>query len=123
MKRKEGVFFAEGSKTVCTYKFHASQRNELQNHSYITFKTYEHRILQAYSSKCYINILAMFFTNSYSSSFRTFSAASVSNLVTTSSTIASAILIISIAFFVSGSASGLKGSGGGDSSAAVEDIN
>jgi hypothetical protein len=37
--------------------------------------------------------------------------------------IASTILIISIAFFVSGSASGLNGSGGGDSSAAVEDIN
>jgi hypothetical protein len=39
------------------------------------------------------------------------------------STIASAILIISIAFFVSGSASGSNGSRGGDSSAAVEDIN
>jgi hypothetical protein len=63
------------------------------------------------------------FTNSYSSSFRTFSAASVNNLVTTSSIIGSAILIIYIDFFVSGSASGSKGSGGGDSSAAVEDIN
>jgi hypothetical protein len=62
------------------------------------------------------------FYNSCYSSLRTFSAASLSNLVTTSSTIASAILIISISFFVSGSASGSNGSGGGGSSAVIEKI-
>jgi hypothetical protein len=59
----------------------------------------------------------------YQSSFRTFSAISFNNLLTTSSTIDSAILMISIAFFVSGSARGSNGSGGGDNSAAVEKIN
>jgi hypothetical protein len=44
-------------------------------------------------------------------------------LLTTSSTIDLTILMISIAFFVSGSARGSNGSGGGDSSAAVEKIN
>jgi hypothetical protein len=43
-------------------------------------------------------------------------------LLTTSSTIDSAILMISIAFFVSGSARGSNGSGGGDSSATVEKL-
>jgi hypothetical protein len=59
----------------------------------------------------------------YQSSFRTFSAISFNNLLTTSSTIDSAILMISIAFFVSGSARGSNGSGGGDSSAAIGKIN
>ena len=45
------------------------------------------------------------------------------SLATTSSTIASAILMISIAFFVSGSARGSNGSSGGGSSAAIEKIN
>jgi hypothetical protein len=51
------------------------------------------------------------------------SASSVNNFVTTSSTIASTILIISIDFFVSGSANGSKGSRGGGSSATIEDLN
>jgi hypothetical protein len=59
----------------------------------------------------------------YQSSFRTFSAISFNNLLTTSSTIDSAILMISIAFFVSGSTRGLNGSSGGDNSATVEKIN
>jgi hypothetical protein len=59
----------------------------------------------------------------YQSSFRTLSAISFNNLLTTSSTIDSAILIISIAFFVFGSARGSNGSGGGDNSAAVDKIN
>jgi hypothetical protein len=41
----------------------------------------------------------------------------------TSSIIVLAMLIISIDSFASGSASDLKGSGGGDSSAAVENVN
>jgi hypothetical protein len=53
----------------------------------------------------------------------TFSATSFNNLLTTSSTIDSAILMISIAFFVSGSARGSNGSSGGDSSTTVEKIN
>jgi hypothetical protein len=59
----------------------------------------------------------------YQSCFRTFSAILFNNLLTTSSTIDLAILMISIAFFVSGSARGSNGSGGGDNSAAVEKIN
>jgi hypothetical protein len=63
------------------------------------------------------------FTNSYSSSFKTLSAASVSSWVTTSSIIVSAMLIVSADSFASGSANDLKGSGGGDSSAVVENVN
>jgi hypothetical protein len=59
----------------------------------------------------------------HQSSFSTFSAISFNNLLTTSSTIDSAILMISIAFLVSGSARGSNGSGGGDSSATIEKIN
>jgi hypothetical protein len=44
-------------------------------------------------------------------------------MLTTSSTIDSAMLIISIDFFVSGSARGSNGSGGGGNSAAMEKIN
>jgi hypothetical protein len=88
-------------------KFHASQRTELQTihilHS--STKYYKH------SSANVTIIFYKCFYNSYSSSFKTLSAASVNNLVTTSSTIASAILIIYIVFFVSGSASGSNGSG------------
>ena len=63
------------------------------------------------------------FTNSYSSSFKTLSAASVSSWVTTSSIIVSAMLVISVDSFASGSANDSKGSGRGDSSAAVENVN
>jgi hypothetical protein len=51
------------------------------------------------------------------------SAASVSSWVTTSSTIILAMLIISVDSFASGSANDSKGSRGGDSSAAVENVN
>jgi hypothetical protein len=63
------------------------------------------------------------FTNTYSSSFKTLFAASVSSWVTTSSIIVSAMLIISADSFASGSANDSKGSGGGDSSAVVENVN
>jgi hypothetical protein len=59
----------------------------------------------------------------YQSYFRTFSAISFNNLLTASSTIDSAILMISMAFFVSGLARGLNSSGGGDNSTAVEKTN
>jgi hypothetical protein len=61
--------------------------------------------------------------NNYSSSFKTISAASVSSWVTTSSIMVSVMLIISVDSFASGSASDSKGSGGGDSSAAAENVN
>jgi hypothetical protein len=51
-----------------------------------------------------------------------FSATSFNNLLTTSSTIDSAILMISRASFVSRSARGLNGFGGGYNSAGVEKI-
>jgi hypothetical protein len=52
-----------------------------------------------------------------------FSATSFSNLLTTSSTIDSTILMISSASFVSGSARGSNDSGSGDSSTEVGKIN
>jgi hypothetical protein len=63
------------------------------------------------------------FTNSYSSSFKTLSAASVSSWVTTSSIIVLAMLIISVDSFASGSTNDSKGSGRGDSLATVENVN
>jgi hypothetical protein len=63
------------------------------------------------------------FTNSYSSSLKTLSAASVSSWVTTSSIIVSAMVIIYANSFASGSANDSKGSGRGDSSTAVENVN
>jgi hypothetical protein len=63
------------------------------------------------------------FTNIYSSSFKTLSAASVSSWVTTSSIIVSAMLIIFADSFASESANDSKGSRRGDSSAAVENVN
>jgi hypothetical protein len=52
----------------------------------------------------------------------TFSAASFSSLSTASSTASLAILIISNASFMAGSASGLYGSGGGESSATIKNV-
>jgi hypothetical protein len=59
------------------------------------------------------------FYNKIYSSLRIFSATSFSNLLTTSSIIDSAILMISNVSFVSGSARGSNGSGGEDNSAEV----
>jgi hypothetical protein len=56
------------------------------------------------------------------SSLRIFSAASFNNLSTTSSIIEFAMLIASGASFISGSARGLYGSGGGDSSAVIDKL-
>jgi hypothetical protein len=69
-----------------------------------------------------LTISKCFYNKSYSS-LRTFSATSFSNLLTTSSTIDSVILMISNASFVFGSARGSNGSGGGDNSAEVGKIN
>jgi hypothetical protein len=69
-----------------------------------------------------LSISKCFYNKSYSS-LRIFLATSFSNLLTTSSTIDSAILMISNASFVSGSARGSNGSGGGDNTAEVGKIN
>jgi hypothetical protein len=69
-----------------------------------------------------LTISKCFYNKSYSS-LRTFSATSFSNLLTTSSTIDSAILMISSASFVFGSARGSNGSGSGDNSVEVGKIN
>jgi hypothetical protein len=69
-----------------------------------------------------LSISKCFYNKSYSS-LRIFSATSFSNLLTTSSTIDSTILMISNASFVSGSARGSNSSDGGDNSAEVGKIN
>jgi hypothetical protein len=119
MKRREGVFSPK-AKNGMHIKFHASQRTELQVIYTLNSKIYTSNIT-VFIQQNYIDRLKMFLQ--YQSSFRTFSAISFSNLLTTSPTIDSAILMISIAFFVSGSARGSNGSGGGDNSAVVEKIN
>jgi hypothetical protein len=60
MKRRECVFSPKAQKWYVHKSFMHRKRNESQNLSYITFKTYDHRILQACPSKYYINILVMF---------------------------------------------------------------
>jgi hypothetical protein len=47
MKRREGVFSPKAQKRYVHKSFMHRKRNELQSHSYITFKTHEHKILQA----------------------------------------------------------------------------
>jgi hypothetical protein len=101
-------------------KFHASQRTELKIIYILDSKICTSNIT-VLIQRSYIDRLKMFLQ--YQSSFRTFSAISFNNLLTTSSTIDSSILRISIAFFVSGSARGSNGSGGGDNLAAIEKIN
>jgi hypothetical protein len=79
------------------------------------YKNITHFVQQILHSKCFYN-------NSYSS-FKTASAASFNSRETASSKIASAILAISSSLFASGSAVGSKGSGEGDSLAAIENVN
>jgi hypothetical protein len=62
------------------------------------------------------------FYNKHYSSLRSFSATSFSNLLTTSSTIDSAMLIISSASFIFESARGSNGSGDEDNSAEIGKI-
>jgi hypothetical protein len=79
-----------------------------------------------YYKHCLANVTSTFYKccyNSYSSSFKTLSATSVSRWVTTSSIMVLAMLIISVDSFASGSASDSKGSGGEDSSATIENVN
>jgi hypothetical protein len=66
--------------------------------------------------------ISKYFYNGVYSSLRTFSANSFKSLSTTSSIMEFAIFIMSSASFISGSARGLYGSGGGDNSAEVGKI-
>jgi hypothetical protein len=79
------------------------------------YKNITHFVQQILHSK-------YFYNNSYSS-FKTASVSSFNSRETTSSKIASAILAISSSLFASRSAVGSKGSGEGDSSAAIENVN
>jgi hypothetical protein len=118
---KEGkVFFCRRLKNGMYIKFHASQRTELQIIYTLDSKICTSNIT-VLIQRSYIDRLKMFLQ--HQSSFRTFSAISFNNLLTTSSTIDSAILMISIAFFVSGSARGSNGFGGGDNLATIGKIN
>jgi hypothetical protein len=75
-----------------------------------TLVSYTLTISKCFYNKCY-------------SSLRTFSATSCSNLLTTSSTMDSAMFIISSASFISRSARGSNGSGGGDNLVEVGRVN
>jgi hypothetical protein len=66
--------------------------------------------------------ISKYFYDRVYSSLRTFSATSFNSLSTTSSIMEFAMFIMSSASFVSGSARGSYGSGGGDSSAEVGKI-
>jgi hypothetical protein len=66
--------------------------------------------------------ISNYFYNEVYSSLRTFSATSFKSLSITSSIMESTMFIMSIASFISGSARGSYGSGGGDSSAEVGKI-
>jgi hypothetical protein len=67
----------------------------------------------------YTSSISKYYYNKIYSSLRTFSATSFKSLSMTSSIMESAMLIISNASFISGSARGSYGSDGGDSSAEV----
>jgi hypothetical protein len=112
-EKKGRCFFAEGSKMVCiqllciTKKYIALIYTQIFDVQLI----YGYYIFQKITFPKYTRI---------QSSFSIFSAASFRSLLTTSSTASSAILIVSIACFMTGSASGSYGSGGGESSAVVK---
>jgi hypothetical protein len=67
----------------------------------------------------YTSSISKYYYNKTYSSLRTFSAASYSNLLTTSSIMDSAMFMMSNASFIFGSARGSYDSGGGNSSAKV----
>jgi hypothetical protein len=73
-------------------------------------------------AKYFYNKVTKYYYNKVYCSLRIFFAASFNNLSTTSSIIEFARLITSSASFISGSARGLYGSGGGDSSAVIDKL-
>jgi hypothetical protein len=70
----------------------------------------------------YTSTISKCFYNKTYYSLRTFSATSLNNLLTTSSTMDSAMFMMSSAFFISGSAKGSYDSGGGGSLAKVRKL-
>jgi hypothetical protein len=66
--------------------------------------------------------ISKYYYNEVYSSLRTFSATSFKSLSTTSSIMESTMFIMSSASFISGSTRGSYGSGGGDSSAEIGEI-
>jgi hypothetical protein len=111
MKRREGVFFVEGSKTVCMQISRIVKK-------YITVIHMSHQLFHTsnITKYSYNKVIKYYYSKVYSS-LRIFSVDSFNNLSTTSSIIEFAMLITSSASFISGSARGLYGSGSGDSSA------
>jgi hypothetical protein len=112
MKRSEGVFFANSSKTLRTKVSCITKK-------YITLMYIQRPnvwFLQKTKAKYILKYTKI------QSSFNTFSAVSCNNLSMTSSTTSLAIFIISKASFMVGSASGLYGSGSGERSAAINNM-
>jgi hypothetical protein len=113
VKRREDVFFASGSKTVCTKVSHVTKK-------YITL------IYMQIVDNCFFTKTKATYKDTtlkyaqLQSSFRTLSATSFSGLSIASSMASLAILIISSAPFTDGSVSGSYDSRGGESSAALK---
>jgi uncharacterized protein YpuA (DUF1002 family) len=113
MKRREGVFFAEGSKTVFVQISRVIKK-------YITVINMSHQLFHTSNITNYsYNKVTKYYYSKVYSSLRIFSAASFNNLSTTSSIIVFAMLITSSASFISRLARGSYGSSSGDSSAVV----
>jgi hypothetical protein len=102
-EKKGRCFFTEGSKMVCTQ---------------ISYIIYINIHIKHLMFDSYTNITFPSKTRIYSS-FRILSATSCKSLSTTSSTTSFAICITSRAAFITGSASGLYGSGGGERPAVI----
>jgi hypothetical protein len=113
MKRREGVFSPKAQKRYVR-KVSCIVKNSVTSSLNIAFKII--KILRTLFKQ--ILHYKCFYNRSYSS-FKTASAASFSSRLTASSRIASATLVTSSSFSASGLAVNSRGSGGGDSSAAI----
>jgi hypothetical protein len=113
VKRREGVFSPPAQKRYAR-RFHASQINILHQYTCKLF------ISVSYKTRDYRQRHETIKNTKLQSSFSTLSTTSFSSLSTASSIASSGILIISSASLTDGSTSGLYGSGGGESSAALE---
>jgi hypothetical protein len=118
-------FFRRRLKKWYVSMFYASQRNKLQQSTYL-IQYYILQTLHSFATRGLI-FLHLFYTSSFSkcfynktySSLRTFSATSFSSLLTTSSIMDLVMLMMSNDSFISGSARGSYSYDGGDSSAVV----
>jgi hypothetical protein len=114
MKRREGVFSPKAQKRY-EYKVSCIAKNWITNNLHIIFKNMHIEYYGLVTAKLHWSS-----KNVFTISTNPLLGPSPQLHLTTSSTIDSAILMISIAFFVPGSARGSNGSDGGDSSATVE---